>query len=133
MNEYKPKNAEEQAIFDVAAAADRINDKRPFWIIGMFALWAGSFVVMIILPEDPVAWLAFLLGAVLCHLRSEHLRMRVRKKAAELRRLGNQYQRKKAQPLFDQITEHFPEYHVHLADDGTIQLTDPKEMQNHDK
>lgn len=117
---YKPKNDEEQAIMTEADKVDRIDDKRQFWQVGMITMWLASVAAIFILPDDATVWLLFLLGALACSVREHFIRRAAMKQARKVRKLAAEYQRKKAIPLFNEMTEKFPDHHVHLDDEGNI-------------
>ena len=127
---YKPKNKQERAFMDAADEIDRIQDSRTFWKIGMVALWIGAVAMIFIPGNTSVPMWAFLAGAIICNLIDGSIRMKAGKKSAKLIKEMKAYNREKAVPLFNEMTEKFPDHHVHLHDDGIITLKNSKQEED---
>lgn len=133
-DDYKPKNKEERAFMKRADEIDEIADKRTFWQIGMVALWIGS-IVMIFIPGDAslIGLLTLLAGAIFCNAMDGRIKIKAAKKAAALIKDMQAYHRKKAIPLFNELTEKMPDHHVRLDDAGNIWFKKNKEDKSDDK
>lgn len=77
--------------------------------------------------------IAVMFCALICFLIHILLGFRTAKKRYEAMKLADAYNRKKALPFFEELTEIFakePKLHIHLADDGRIVVTDNRKEEN---
>lgn len=123
MADQKPKE-----VVEIEAAIERVDDLR-WWksrlnITGWVVYFIGGLLWLL---DRPGGGLILLMALAVLVLNATIIEYNLSKRRVFAYKLINTFNRSKAVPFYHELLERFadqPNLHIHLAEDGTIQITD---------